>query len=97
MIMKTKTGYSIFIDALFEGPVPIERDEVGLPVVYSTEEEAHKAIANYVIDRWQQFIDGERDFEDAVTMEEYVVPVEVLSDGTIRDECDVRYVSSRIT
>ena len=35
--------------------------------------------------RLQQFIDGERDFEDAVTLEEYVAEVDVLPDGSIAD------------
>ena len=36
--------------------------------------------------RLQQFIDGERDFDDAITVEEYVVPVYVLPDGTVTNE-----------
>jgi hypothetical protein len=32
-------------------------------------------------------MDGHRDFEDAMTVEEYVVPVEVSPDGSIVDEC----------
>lgn len=35
--------------------------------------------------RLQQFIDGERDSDDAVTVEEYVVEVEVFSDRTVAD------------
>ena len=35
--------------------------------------------------RLQEFIEGERDFEDAITVEEYVVAVDVLPDGTIMD------------
>ncbi|MEO8617077.1 MAG: hypothetical protein ABI600_18200 [Luteolibacter sp.] len=33
----------------------------------------------------QQFLDGERDFEDAVTVEEYIVEVDVFPDGTMVD------------
>jgi hypothetical protein len=36
--------------------------------------------------RLRQFLDGERDFADAITVEEYVVPVTVHPDGTITDE-----------
>ncbi len=36
--------------------------------------------------RIRQFLDGDRDFEDAITVEEYVVPVSVRPDGTISDE-----------
>lgn len=33
-----------------------------------------------------QVLDGERDFDDAMTVEEYVVPVTVHPAGTITDE-----------
>jgi len=36
--------------------------------------------------RIQEFLDGERDFDDAMACEEYVVPVTVHADGTITDE-----------
>lgn len=35
--------------------------------------------------RLQEFLDGERDFDDALTLEEYVVDVVVLADGRIVD------------
>jgi hypothetical protein len=34
----------------------------------------------------QQFLDGERDFEDAMAVEKYVVPVTVHPDGVLVDE-----------
>ena len=43
--------------------------------------------------RMQEFLDGERDFEDAISTEEYVVPVTVLPDGSIIDE-DGRHFST---
>jgi hypothetical protein len=36
--------------------------------------------------RLQLFRDGEREFEDAITVEEFVVPVTVQPDGKIVDE-----------
>ena len=36
--------------------------------------------------RLQQFLDGEREYEDAIEVEEYVVPVTVHPDGKIVDE-----------
>lgn len=36
-----------------------------------------------MITRLQQFLDGERDFDDAVTVEETIVAVEVFLAGTI--------------
>ena len=41
--------------------------------------------------RLRQFLDGERDFEDAITVEEYVVPVTVNPDGTIIDDQGRRF------
>ena len=34
----------------------------------------------------RQFMEGEREFEDAVTVEDYILPVNVLTDGSITDE-----------
>jgi hypothetical protein len=34
---------------------------------------------------------SERDFEDAVTIEEFVVKVQVHPDGSIEDECGTRF------
>ena len=55
-------------------------------VVFETELEAQKEIADYMKMRLQQFLDGERDFDDAITLEEYVVRVLVHPDATIADE-----------
>ena len=35
--------------------------------------------------RLEQFLSGERDFDDAMTVEEYIVAVDVLADGSITD------------
>ena len=43
--------------------------------------------------RLQEFMDGERDFEDAIETEEYVVAVTVQPDGTIIDEDGRRFGS----
>ena len=42
--------------------------------------------------RLQQFVDGERDYEDAIEVEEYVVPVTVQPDGVIVDEDGRRFI-----
>ena len=36
--------------------------------------------------RLRQFLDGEREFEDAIEVEEYIVPVTLHPDGKIVDE-----------
>lgn len=88
-----RRGYCIFIDTVFQGAVPsvteIEStDSCDAPerfCVYATQLEAEREIADFMMTRLQQFLDGERDFDDAVTVEEYVVEVDVLPDGKIVD------------
>ena len=55
-------------------------------VVFATRREAELEIVDFLQTRLQEFIDGERDFGDAMTVEEYIVPVTVHPDGTITDE-----------
>jgi len=86
-----RTGFCIYITTICQGPVPVERDEAGSPVVYPTELEAQRVIAEDTMERLRQFMEGERDFDDATTIEEYVVPVDVLADGSVVDETDNRF------
>jgi hypothetical protein len=79
-------AFCIYINTFFQGPVAIERDEHEKPVVYATRLEAEREIAEVCIERLRQFLAGERDFDDAITVEEYVVPVAVSADGSITDE-----------
>lgn len=88
VVENNRSGYCIFIDTLCEGAVPLVRDENGLPFVFASRIEAEREIADDLITRLQQFIDGEREFEDAMTAEEYVVEVDVLSDGSVIDSDD---------
>jgi hypothetical protein len=82
------SGYCIFIDTICEGRIPAWHDEKGLPVVYPTVEAAQREIADDVMEKLHQFLEGERDFEDAMTVEDYILPVDVLPDGSILDEDD---------
>jgi hypothetical protein len=82
---KLKNGFCIYINTFCQGPVPVVSDDNGY-VVFSTELEAQKEIANYQMTRLRQFLDGEREFEDAIETEEYVVPVTLHPDGVITDE-----------
>lgn len=79
-----RNGYCIFIDTVCQGPVPVVSDQNGY-VVFETELEAQKEIVDDLQIRLQQFSDGERDFDDAITVEEYIVPVTVHPDGVITD------------
>ena len=79
-------AYCIFIDTICQGRIPAWNDEKGLPDVYPTIESAQREIADDVMEKLHQFLDGQRDFEDAMTVEDYILPVDVLPDGSIVDE-----------
>ena len=81
-----RSGYAIFIQAVCEGLVPLWFDQNSYPVVYSTETEAQREIADDLIERLQQFLDNQRDFDDAITIEEFILPVDVWPDGRISIE-----------
>ena len=83
--VKLSAGFCIYIETICQGPVPIVSDENGY-VVFETEMEAQKEIADYAMTRLRQFMDDERDFDDAITVEEYVVPVTVHPGGSFTDE-----------
>ncbi len=77
-----RSGFCIYIHTLCQGDVPAVSDGERY-TVFETELEAQKEIADHMVTRLRQFLDGERDFEDAMTTEEFVVPVTVHPDGTI--------------
>jgi hypothetical protein len=81
-----RKGFCIFMDTFFQGPIPTVSDGDDKYIVFETELEAQKEIADYAMTRLRQFLDGERDFVDAITVDEYVVPVTVHRDGTLTDE-----------
>ena len=86
-----RSGFCIYINTVCDGPIPVERDENGFPVVYSTLLEAQREIAADTMERLRQFMEGERDFDDAITVEEYIVEVDVHPDETIVDESGNRF------
>jgi hypothetical protein len=43
--------------------------------------EAQLEVADFMMTRLRESIDGHRDFDDATTTEEYIVPVTVHPDG----------------
>ena len=65
--------------------------ETDYPVVFATELEAQREIADHQLTRIQQFLDGERDFDDAMTTDEFVLPVKVWPDGSISTEDGKKY------
>lgn len=80
-----KAGFCIYIDTVCHGATPVELDDKGNAVVYSSLNDAQRVIAEDTIERLRQFLEGERDFEDAMTVEDYVVDVNVFPDGSITD------------
>lgn len=77
-----RSGYAIFIPTLFQGMMPAcyEHD---YPAVFATELAAQREIADNQLTRIQQFLDGEREFDDAISTDEFVLPVEIWPDGCI--------------
>lgn len=65
--------------------MPVEHNEAGFPVVHATVEDAERSIVEDLIERLGQYKAGERDFDDAITVEEYIVPVDVTAEGAIID------------
>lgn len=80
-----RTGFCIYLDTVCQGPIPVLSDDEGKYVVFATELEAQREIVDDLKIRLQQFLEGEREFAEAITVEEYVVPVTVHPDGVITD------------
>ena len=80
-----RSAFCIYINTLCDGPLPAVRDENGMPCVFAARIEAEREIVDNMITRLQQFMDGERDLDDAMTLEEYIVEVDVLPDGSVVD------------
>ena len=79
-------AFCIFIDTVCEGRVPAWHDENLMPVAYPTLAAAQREIAGEVMEKLHQFLEGHREFDDAMTVEDYILPVDVLPDGSILDE-----------
>lgn len=70
------TGFCVFNHTLCQGTVPSVYDDKDNVIVFSTEMEAQREIVDHAMIRLRQFLDGERDFEDAILIEEFVVEVD---------------------
>ena len=79
------TAYCIFMDTVCDGKIPAWRNETGGILLPSTEREAQLEIADYTVIRIRQFQQGERDFEDALTVEDFIEPVTTRADGSFVD------------
>jgi hypothetical protein len=74
-----------------EGVVPAWRDERGFPVIYESEKEAQREVAELLLGQLQDFLDGNRDFDDALTTNDFILPVDVWPDGSISTENGFRF------
>jgi hypothetical protein len=83
-----RPAFCIYVNTVCEGLVPAVRDQKGLPCIFATRTEAEREVADNIITRLQEFIGGERDFDDAMTVEEFIVEVDVLPDGSVVDADD---------
>ena len=88
---RTRSAFAIFQDTICDGVVPTWRDENGFPIVYATERDARIEIAEMLITQLKQFIDGERDFADALSTGDFILPIEVWPHGTIETEDGRRF------
>ena len=80
------SAYAIFTQTICEGLVPTWHDGSNLPVTYPTELEAQREIAGDLMEQLRQFLDGSREFDDAISNEDFILPVKVWSDGSISTE-----------
>jgi hypothetical protein len=81
-----RVGYAIFRLYWFQGTMPACYDGTDDPIVFATELEAQREIADNQLIRIQQFLDGERDYDDAIATDEFVLAVDVRPDGRISIE-----------
>lgn len=87
------SGFVVAIDTVAEGLTALVKDGEGRPVVFTTEEAAQKCIVDFLADRVDECQRGERDFDDLMTIEEFVKPVEVDEVGCIYDEYEHEFWS----
>ena len=65
---------------MLRAPITINRNHVEEIVA---REEAERDIIESLMIRLQECLDGERDFDDAIEVEEFIVRVSVRADGTV--------------
>ena len=85
-----RPGYAIFCPTVFQGTMPACY-EGDYPLAFTTELAAQREIADNQLARIQQFLAGERDFDDAIETDEFVLPVTIWTDGGISIENGRKY------
>jgi hypothetical protein len=86
-----RSAFAIFESTFFSGVIPTWRDENGCISTYATEREAQLEIAEMLMEQLRQFLAGERDFGDASTTGDFILPVEVWPDGTVETDAGRRF------
>jgi len=81
-----RSAFAIFTRTICEGLIPAWYDEDNLPVVFATENEAQREIVDDLIERLRRFLDGECEFDEALCLDDFVLPVDVWPDGSISIE-----------
>lgn len=79
-------GYCIFIDTICSGMVPAWRDDAGQWIVYKREAEVFAEVMDFSVDRYRQYLIGERQLEDAIEIEDIVCELTELDGGSVMDE-----------
>ncbi|WP_166443111.1 hypothetical protein [Phragmitibacter flavus] len=74
--------FCICINTHLDEAVPLVKDEDGY-VVFGSELEAQREIADCMITRLQEFLDGEREFDDAVNCQEFVLELDQRKDSIV--------------
>jgi hypothetical protein len=82
-VKAVQSGFGIFIDTVCEGRVSLWLDGDGNPYFYESRSEAEREIAEDLMLRLEDFLKGEREFEEAMTVEEFILPVKRLPDGSV--------------
>lgn len=79
--------YMIVGESLLEGLQPrvmvSEGDAPFEPLLFTTEREAQLEITDRMMTKLEEFISGERDFDDAVALDEHILEVVRRADGKI--------------
>ena len=88
---RPQRAYGVFVDQSPHPIRPAAYDHRGYPVVHATEVAAKTAIIRHALQRHLAFFDGSMSFEEAVSIDEYYVPVNVHPDGSVSTEAGLTF------
>ena len=86
-----RPAFAIFTETICEGLIPAWRDEHGWPITYDSENRAQREVAELLIGQINDFLAGNREFADAITTVDFILPVDVWQDGSISTEDGLRF------